>query len=144
MVSTHGRLLVLGVNPFVGDRCTGFTDGDCIWDLSLGQRTGDGKFDGETFWVGCGWFLSWGVGGGEVELQTRTAEVLSQDDASSKQSFLYYILYIDKFRQPDDFFHTLQTVQGLLHLVPSWTPRRSGYGVLYTCGLCYTLFLLYA
>ena len=24
-------------------RCTGFVDGDCLWDLSLGQRTGDGE-----------------------------------------------------------------------------------------------------
>ncbi len=31
---------------------------DCQWDLSLGQGTGDGKFDGETFWVGCGFFSS--------------------------------------------------------------------------------------
>jgi hypothetical protein len=54
MTSTWGRLLVLGVNPFAGVRCTGDTDGDCLWDLSLGQSTGDGKFDGETFWVGCG------------------------------------------------------------------------------------------
>jgi hypothetical protein len=47
-----------------------------------------------------------------------------------------------KFRQSDDFFHTLKTVKGLMHLVPSRTPRSSGYGVLYTCGLCYMLFLL--
>ena len=51
MTSTRGRLLVLGVDLFAGVRCTGFTDGDCLWDLSLGQRTGDGKFDGEAFWV---------------------------------------------------------------------------------------------
>jgi hypothetical protein len=37
----------------------------------------------------------------------------------------------------------LKTVKGLLHLVPPRTPRSSGYGVLYTCGLCYMLFLLY-
>ena len=30
-------------------------------------------------------------------------------------------------------FHTLKTVKVLLHLVPSRTPRRSGYGVLCTC-----------
>jgi hypothetical protein len=46
---------------FPGVRCTGFTDGDCLWDLSLGRRTGDGKFDGESFWVGCGWFWGGGV-----------------------------------------------------------------------------------
>jgi len=37
-------LLVLGVDPFAEVRSTGFTDGDCLWDLSLGQRTGHGKF----------------------------------------------------------------------------------------------------
>ena len=71
MVSTRVRWRVLGVNPFEGVRCTGFVDGDFLWDQSLGQRTGDGKFDGETFWVGCG-FLSWGNEGGEEELQKRT------------------------------------------------------------------------
>jgi hypothetical protein len=70
--------------------------------------------------------------------------------------FLCYILYIDqlgflcikfhrivkstldldnldrhtlfKSRQLDDLFHTLKTVKGLLYLVPSRTPRSSGYG----------------
>jgi hypothetical protein len=63
MTSTCGRFLVLGVNPFTGVRYTGFTDGDCLWDLSLGQLTGDGKFDGKTFWVGCGWFFFFGGSG---------------------------------------------------------------------------------
>ncbi len=44
---------------------------------------------------------------------------------------------IFKFRQPDDLFHTLKTVKGLVDLVPPRTPRSSGYGVLCTCGLCY-------
>ena len=48
-----------------------------------------------------------------------------------------------ELRQPVDLFHTLKTVKGMLHLVPSRTPRNSGYGVLCTCGLCYMLFLLY-
>jgi hypothetical protein len=34
-----------------------------------------------------------------------------------------------KFRQPDDLFHTLKTVKGLLLLVPPRTPRSSGYDV---------------
>jgi hypothetical protein len=58
-----------GCESFEGVHWTGFTDGDCLWDLSLGQCTGDGKFDGETFWVGCGCFFLGGVGGGEEELQ---------------------------------------------------------------------------
>ncbi len=43
MTSTRGSLLVLGVDPFAEVRCTGFADGDCLWDLSLRQRTGDGQ-----------------------------------------------------------------------------------------------------
>jgi hypothetical protein len=37
-----------GCESFPGVSCTGFTDGDCLWDLSLGL-TGDGKLDEETF-----------------------------------------------------------------------------------------------
>ena len=48
-----------------------------------------------------------------------------------------------RLRQPVDPFHALKTVKGLLYLVPSRTPRSSGYGVLCTCVLCYMLFLLY-
>jgi hypothetical protein len=88
---------------------------------------------------------------------------LSRTTRTFKQShFLCYILYIDqwgfhcsmpsdhregvpdprcpgqkrvmfKFRQPDDLFHTLKTVKGMLDLVPPRTPRISWYGVL-----CYT------
>ena len=68
MSSTHGHLWVLGVNPFAGVFYTGFEDGDYLLDLSLGQRTGDGKFDGESFWVGCGFFSS-GPGEGKRKLQ---------------------------------------------------------------------------
>ncbi len=142
-----------GCESLVGVRCTGFVDGDCLWDLSLGQHTGDGKFDGKSFWVGCGWFFSWGGRGrgrgtpGQVLLRCfhRTTRV-------PKSTFyvIYYILIsggftvawlqtivkvppdprgpgqtrvMFKFRQPDDFFHTLKTVKGLPHLVPSRTPR---------------------
>ena len=30
-----------GCESFAGVHCTGFVDGDCPWDLSLGQRTGN-------------------------------------------------------------------------------------------------------
>ncbi len=43
MTSTRGHLLVLGVDPFAEVRCTGFSDGDYLWDLSLRQRTVDGQ-----------------------------------------------------------------------------------------------------
>ncbi len=52
MASTRVRLLVLGVDPFAEVRCTGFADGDCLWDLSL-QRTGDDKLEGRRFGGGC-------------------------------------------------------------------------------------------
>jgi hypothetical protein len=39
-------------------------------------------------------FFSGGGGGVEEELQVTTAETFSQDDASSKQFCLCYILYI--------------------------------------------------
>jgi hypothetical protein len=87
-----------GCESLVGVRCTGFVDGDCLWDLSLGQHTGDGKFDGKSFWVGCGWFFSWGGSGeGKRNSRSSTAEAFSQDDTSSKEYFLYYILYIDQW-----------------------------------------------
>ncbi len=46
-----------GCESFVVFRCTGFMDGDCPGNLSLGQHTGDGKFDGESF-LGRTWMLS--------------------------------------------------------------------------------------
>ena len=50
------------------------------------------------------WGLAYGIypwvsgGGGEEELQGTTAETFSQDDASSKQPCLCYILYIAQWR----------------------------------------------
>jgi hypothetical protein len=104
---------------------------------------------GRRFWVGHGFFSS----PGQVLLRRfrRTTQV-------SEQLFLCDILYIEqcrfhcgmpsdyregvpgprypgqtralfKFRQPNDLFHTLKTVTGLLHLVPPRTPRNSGYDV---------------
>ena len=88
-------------------------------------------------------FFSGGGGGGEEELQVTTAETFSQDDASSKQTCLCYILYISQWgfrcrvclqvivkgvldprlswadtcavrlRQPVDLVHVLKTVKGL-------------------------------
>jgi hypothetical protein len=51
MVSTRGRLMVLGGNPLHGSDALDSRMGACLWDLSLGHRTGDGRFDGETFLV---------------------------------------------------------------------------------------------
>ncbi len=38
-------LAVFGCESFVVVRCTGVMDGDYPGNLSLGQQTGDGKFD---------------------------------------------------------------------------------------------------
>jgi hypothetical protein len=58
------RLWVLGENPLHGSDTLGFTDGDYPWNLSLGRRTGDGKFDGETFLGGLLIFFLGGRGRG--------------------------------------------------------------------------------
>jgi hypothetical protein len=64
MLSTRGRLLVLGGNPLHGSDTPDSRMGDCLWDLSLGQRTGDGRFDGETFLGGLLIFFLGGRGRG--------------------------------------------------------------------------------
>jgi hypothetical protein len=69
MTSTHGRLLVLGGNPLHGSDTLDSRMGACLWE----------------------------GGGGEEELQGTTAETFSQDDASSKQPCLCYILYISQW-----------------------------------------------
>ena len=43
MVSTSGRLLVLGGNPLHGSDALDSRMGDCLWDLCLDKYTGDGK-----------------------------------------------------------------------------------------------------
>ena len=92
MSSTRVHFQVLGVNPLKGS--PGFTDGDYLWELSLG-RTGDGKFDGETF-LGRLWMVfSWGGEGGEEEAPGHVQNGLffHWTTRVSEQSFLcYYIL----------------------------------------------------
>ena len=95
--SARGHLRVLGVDPCAGVRCTWITDGDCPGNLSLGQHTGDGKFDGETF-LGRTWmFFLGGTGEGKRNSRARAVETFSQDDASSKQPCLCYILYVEQW-----------------------------------------------
>jgi hypothetical protein len=92
------RLWVLGGNPLHKSNTVGFTDGDCPWNLSLGQHTGDGNLMGRHFWVGCG-FFSWGDGGGQEETQgQRLLSRFRSMTRTSEQSFLCYILYIDQWR----------------------------------------------
>jgi hypothetical protein len=69
-----------GCEYLAGVSCTGFTDGDCLWDLSLG-RTGDGKFDGQTF-LGRLWMIFLGgSGGGRESVRARQQGRFSLDDA---------------------------------------------------------------
>jgi hypothetical protein len=49
MTSTHGHSLVLGVDPFVGVRDTGFTDGDCYGINPWGRALVMGNLMGRRF-----------------------------------------------------------------------------------------------
>jgi hypothetical protein len=68
MVSARGLLRVLGVNPCTGVHYTWIPDGDCPGNLSLGQYTGDGKSDGETF-LGRTWMFFFRGRGGKRKSQ---------------------------------------------------------------------------
>jgi hypothetical protein len=84
-----------GCESFVPVRCTGFMDGDFPGDLSLGQHTGDGKFDGETL-LGRTWmFLLGGTGERRRKRQDSTAESFSQDEECFQTTpfFMVYIIY---------------------------------------------------
>jgi hypothetical protein len=75
-----------------------------------------------TFWVGCGWFFWVGWGGKRKSQVTFTRVGFHWTTLVFKQShFFYVILYIEQWG------FTLKTVKGLLHLVPTRTPRISGY-----------------
>ena len=95
MESTRGRLLVLGVNPFPGVNYTGFVDGDCLWNLSLGQSTGDGTFDGETFFGRlCVIFFLGGRGRRRGNSRSRSEWFVFLDDTSLQTTrFILYIIY---------------------------------------------------
>jgi hypothetical protein len=93
MVSTHVRLIVLGVNPLQKSAALDLWMGTALWDLSLGRHTSDGKFDGESFWVGCGCFFLGGGRGGEEELQGTYCNLFSQDDVRFQTAlFMLYII----------------------------------------------------
>ncbi len=67
-------------------------------NLPLGQTLVMGRSWWEVFWVGCGWFFSWGDGGGEEE--TPGHGLLSRFRRTtrvSEQPFLCDILYIEQW-----------------------------------------------
>ncbi len=93
MTSTRGRLLVLGGNPFHGSDTLDSRMGSWLWDLSLGQLTCDGRFDGETFF---GWVVDFFLGGrgGKRKRQVTVSKVGRWTTRAFKQSHfvLCYIL----------------------------------------------------
>jgi hypothetical protein len=149
---TRGRLFVPGTNPLRGPHSS-FVDGGCSGNLRF-------------FWVVAG------RGRESVRARSAGSVFTGRRALLNIPIFLCYVLYIEQWEfrccmpsdhrercprssmpwadtcvvqvsHPDDLFHVLKTVKGLLNLVPPRTPRSSGYGVLCTCGLCYMLFLLY-
>jgi hypothetical protein len=82
-----------GCESFAGVRCTGFTDGDCLWDLSLGRCTGDGKFYGETFLGRLWMFFCEGRGGEEKESGHVQDGRFSLDDTRCQTDQFFYIVY---------------------------------------------------
>jgi hypothetical protein len=91
--STRGRLRVLGVNLFAGVHYTWIPDGDSQGNLSLGQHTGDGKSDGETF-LGRTWMFFLGGRGGKRKRQGMVSRVGRWTTRVFKQSHfvIYYML----------------------------------------------------
>ena len=53
-----------------------------------------GNLMGRRFWVGRGCFFLGGAGEGKRNSRARAVETFSQDDASSKQPWVYVIYYI--------------------------------------------------
>jgi hypothetical protein len=133
MVSTRVSLLVLGVNPLQRsdelDSRMGTAYGIYLWvsTLVMGNLMGS-RFVQFVF-------------AGRHEVPNIHFNVI------------YYIMSSGGFVSassdhhvgapgPRDYWQTRALLEEL-HLVPPRTPRRSGYGVLCTYGLCYMLFLLY-
>jgi len=109
--------------------------------------------------------FSWGGGGGEENSRTRLPRrfhrttrvpnnpvyvihyMLSSGGftAACRQTIAKSALDLDALDRhvrcsSFDNLSTCSTiVKGLFHLVPSRTPRSSGYGVLCTCSLCYVI-----
>ena len=68
-------------------------DGDCRWDLSLGQIIGDGKGDGETFLGGL-WMVFLGGQGGEEKTSGHVQHGRFLLDDTRFQTFPFFMLYI--------------------------------------------------
>ena len=93
MASTRGRLLVLGGNPLHGSDALDSRMGACLWDLSLGQRTGDGRSDGETFLGGLLIFFLGGRGRGRGTPGHDCRGVFAGRREFQTALFMLYIIY---------------------------------------------------
>ena len=89
-----------GWESFAWVRCTGFADGG----LPMGSIPGSARVMGDLMGRHFGWvvdfFLSWGGGAGEEELQGTTAETFSQTTRVPNSPLclcLYYILRSGSF-----------------------------------------------
>ncbi len=97
VVSTSGHLLVLGGNPLYGSDALDSRMGACLWDLSLGQRTGDGEvWWGDVF----GWVVDFFLGGprGEEKASGHGQQGRSLDDARFQTAPFCFILYIAQWK----------------------------------------------
>jgi hypothetical protein len=96
---------------------------------------GFGNLMGRHFWVGCGCFFSWGVGGGEEELKDTTVEVFSQDDASPKQScyVIYYMLSSGGFAT-----HAFRSSRRVSSILESRGSARALFKLRQPVDLCHT------
>jgi hypothetical protein len=86
-------LLVLGGNPLYGSDALDSRMGVCLWDLSLGQRTGDGRFDGETFLGGMLIFFLGGRGRGRGIPGHDCRGVFAGQREFQTTLFMLYIIY---------------------------------------------------
>ena len=93
MGSTCGRLLGLGGNPVHGSDALDSRMGACLWDLSLGQHTGDGKPDGRRFWVGRGCFFLGGTGEGSGTPGRVLLRRFRRTTRVPNSLFMLYIIY---------------------------------------------------
>jgi hypothetical protein len=85
--------LVLGLNPFQKSASIDFRMTTTLWDLSLGRRTGDGKFDG-TFWGGLWMVFSWGGRGRGRGTQGDTLKFVFTGRLEVPNSPFYDIYYL--------------------------------------------------
>jgi hypothetical protein len=67
--------------------------GACLWDLSLGHRTGDGRFDGETFLGGLLIFFLGGRGRGRGTPGHDCRGVFTGRREFQTALFMLYIIY---------------------------------------------------